>query len=78
MVVKITGAPSLRRADIDLKREFKFQHDLSFKNCPSILDAYGSSLRNRDQAPYLGYIYMDFAPFGDLLGVIKQLEETPQ
>lgn len=78
MVVKIIGAPDMKTVTHDLNREFDVQHKLSFKNCPSILDAYAKSTRQRDPRPHLGYIYMDYAPFGDLWSAINRLYREPE
>lgn len=78
MVVKIIGAPDINTVTRDVNEEYFFQRVLSFKGCPNILDAYGSSIRLRDYVPQLGYIYMDYAPFGDLWSLINRLHAEPE
>jgi serine/threonine protein kinase len=59
----------------DCKREVSVHYSISGKNCPHILDYYGCSVRQRDRLPRgLSYIYMEFAPFGDLRDLIRKYE----
>ncbi|KAF1847600.1 kinase-like protein [Cucurbitaria berberidis CBS 394.84] len=77
LVVKIIGSTDVLGVVGTIMRESTHHEALSFKNCASILDAYGFSIRKRAYGPQLGYIYMDYAPFGDLLDLIKRLQGQP-
>ncbi|CAO2651441.1 Nn.00g040110.m01.CDS01 [Neocucurbitaria sp. VM-36] len=77
MVVKIVGGTTIVHVQLDIENEFKHQRALSFRDCASMLDTYGYSIRERLQVPHLGYIYMDYAAFGDLRSLIDRLKKEP-
>lgn len=52
-----------------VSHEYDLHKLLAGRRCGHILDVRAASFRMRDQAPQLGYIYMDFAPFGDLFSL---------
>lgn len=66
VVVKIQGERSIEMIEKVTEQEFRMHSEVSNRGCVNILDVYGSSLRSRATAPQLGYIYMDYAPYGDL------------
>ncbi|KAF2001517.1 kinase-like protein [Amniculicola lignicola CBS 123094] len=74
LVVKIQGYTNLARMLRD-SREYDIHHLLSVRGSDHIVDLYGRSVRARGhnlpppepRPPFLGYIYMQYAPFGDLM-----------
>ena len=78
MVVKIVGAATIAKVEHDVFEEFKYQHALSFRDCASVLDAYSYSIRKRPQLPQLGYMYMDYAAFGDLWTLMGRIRKEPK
>jgi hypothetical protein len=78
MVVKILGGETYEEVKRDIDKEFGFHDAVSNKNCPHILNTWGHGYRIRSVAPQLGYIYMEYAPFGDLLNLIGELHSKPE
>ncbi|CAE7187324.1 S-TKc multi-domain protein [Pyrenophora teres f. teres] len=77
MVVKIIGEKSVHRIRVQVGREYRTQEAVSGKGCPHILDVYGFSIRKRLRNPQLGYIFMEYAPFGTLLDLQNRVEDDP-
>ncbi|KAF2875228.1 kinase-like domain-containing protein [Massariosphaeria phaeospora] len=76
VVAKIQGFDSLYALQKELRKEFGLHHAVSNKGCRHILDAYGSSTRQRPDSPHLSYIYMDYAPFGDLVTLLRAIPQN--
>jgi hypothetical protein len=77
MTVKIVGdknRPGLRR---HIKREAQNHWEASQLKCPHISRCYSYPYRWREHAPHLGYIYMEYAPFGDLRSLLQRIKEDP-
>lgn len=74
MAVKIVGDNDKERLKNDIDFEAKPHQRLSKLGCANIVEFYGSSFRDREVTPHLGYIYMEYAPFGDLHTLVGKLE----
>lgn len=71
MVVKVQGEPDPLSLQQNVFREFQIQQSLQAQ-CNNILNARAYSTRPRDTAPqHLGYLYMDWAPYGSLSDLIN-------
>lgn len=75
IVVKIQGERTYDRAREASRKEFVFQQRVSNRGCDYILDAYASSVRRRAVPPHLLYIFMDYAGFGNLHGLVNRQRE---
>jgi hypothetical protein len=78
MVVKIVGLRTLAEVTNEINTEFYFQHILSQRSCPHVLSAYACSTRRRQFDPQLGYMYMEWAPYGSLQDLQRRLRENPK
>lgn len=78
MVVKIVGHPDLDELEAEIKGEFNHHNLFSSHGCVNILKVYAHSIRERLSIPHLGYIYMEYAAFGDLEGLIEGLAMEPE
>ncbi|PSN73839.1 kinase-like protein [Corynespora cassiicola Philippines] len=79
IAVKVQGSMTDEAAQRDNEEEYFYHKMLSDKNCPYIIKTYGVSLRQRPTPPSLGYIYTEYAAFGDLFTLLKGLfEDLPQ
>jgi len=78
MVVKISGGVTLQSIRKETEAEYNKQAAVSGKGCHHILNAYGSSVRERASGPQLGYIFMEYAPFGSLLDLELAIDENPE
>ncbi|KAF2657262.1 kinase-like protein [Lophiostoma macrostomum CBS 122681] len=75
VVVKVQGHHQVDEAQRLLTKEVRVHRAISGKGCLHILDCYGSSIRQRVKFPKgLSYIYMDYAPFGDLNELIEKYQ----
>jgi hypothetical protein len=72
MVVKIVGDRTVEEVQHEIMREFECHMTLTQRQCHHILGAYGSSTRKRDHGPHLGYLYMEWAPYGSLHDMISR------
>jgi hypothetical protein len=73
MVVKIQGELNLEGVQSAIGAEFRIQELLGQANSPHILQARAWSFRNRALAVgprILGYIFLEWAPFGSLYDLI--------
>ncbi|EFQ87014.1 hypothetical protein PTT_17612 [Pyrenophora teres f. teres 0-1] len=66
MIVKIQGEKTAQMIRKNMKYEFDLHERLTRKGCRHIVDVYGVSYRRGHSPPMLGYVYMEYAPFGDL------------
>ena len=66
MTVKVIGGKSGEWLEEDIEAEFRPHFNLSQLNCPHILAVFGKRHHKCKIPPHLGYIYMEYAPFGDL------------
>ena len=71
IVVKKQGYPTANEARQKVNEEAAMHLAVSQKGCSYILDCFGTALRDRPEAPYLGFIYMDYAPYSDLYNLIE-------
>ena len=78
MVVNISGGVTLDSIRKETEDEYKKQAAVSGKGCYHILNVYASSVRGRASGPQLGYIFMEYAPFGSLLDLQKIILEDPE
>lgn len=83
MTVKIIGSKSKTALHRAIVAETDPHMRASALKCPYILEAYGSSIRFRrlrDNSPrlHLGYIYMEYAQFGDLIDLVNKTRRTPE
>ncbi|KAF1927363.1 uncharacterized protein M421DRAFT_177849 [Didymella exigua CBS 183.55] len=73
MTVKIIGDDDKARLKNAIDAETGPHKRLSRLKCPNIVQFYGSSFRDRGVTPHLGFIDMEYAPFGDLHGTVRKL-----
>ncbi|KAF2657261.1 kinase-like protein [Lophiostoma macrostomum CBS 122681] len=76
LVVKIQGYNDRFNLHHFLKAETDAHAKVSTQRCPHILRCHGCSKRSRARLPLLGYIYLDYAPFGNLSDFIRSYKET--
>lgn len=77
MVVKIIGDKSRSGLQEHIEREAIPHWTSSKLRSPHIVECYCYAYRWREHAPYLGYIYMEYAPFGDLTSLLQKIKEDP-
>lgn len=70
--VKIIGDDDLARLTRTINKEVAPHERLTTLGCEYIVKLLGSSFRQRDVAPHLGYIYMEYAPFGDVFEFVRK------
>jgi hypothetical protein len=73
MIVKVQGADTYELAMRESQVEYVLHQRLSDLGCPHILRVYTNTVRQRTEAPHLGYIYMDYAPFGNLGELLRRV-----
>lgn len=72
MIVEIQGEKTAQMLRKNMKYEFDLHERLTRKGCRHIVDVYGVSYRRRHSPPMLGYVYMEYAPFGDLRRLLEK------
>lgn len=76
MTVKVIGERTRDQVRNTVNTEAGIHLEASKLRCPHILECYGYGFR-RAQVPYLGYIYMEYAPFGDLFDLLQKTQKSP-
>ncbi|KAF1917545.1 kinase-like domain-containing protein [Ampelomyces quisqualis] len=75
MAVKVQGESNMAEINEYVGREFRIQNSLNQIENPNILVARSWSHRQRPTAPpFLGYIFLDWAPFGSLLDHVREAQ----
>ncbi|CBX97204.1 hypothetical protein LEMA_P103350.1 [Plenodomus lingam JN3] len=72
-IVKILGGADMAQINRDIDEEYRHHARLTNRGCANILDLHGYSYRSRPIPPQLGYLYMEYAPYGDLSDLLKAL-----
>jgi hypothetical protein len=72
MAVKIQGEVNRDTARDMIAREYDMQRLVNLANSPHILRARGASSRETGTPPIgLGYLYLDWAPYGSLRDLVE-------
>ena len=76
MAVKIQGEKSLAHVQRTVRKEWILQRMLKPLGCVNILNACGYGSRQRPTQPLaLGYLYLEWAPWGSLQDLVKQVDD---
>lgn len=77
MTVKIISDDDQDKLRTDIQREVEPHKRLKELGSSYIIEFIANSWRPNEQNPKLGYIYMEYAPFGDLLTLVMQIRTHP-
>jgi hypothetical protein len=75
--VKILGNDLIGVTE-EIKAEYDMQRLVSERGCRHILDVFGNGIRRRAHNPQIGYLYMEYAPFGSLDNLLEGLIADPE
>ncbi|KAA8617745.1 S-TKc domain containing protein [Pyrenophora tritici-repentis] len=72
IIVKVQGERTEKSLLDTMQPEIDLHQRLTTKGCRHIVDFYAASYRIRRIPPILGYVYMEYAPFGDLHDLVDK------
>ena len=72
VAIKFQGIPYFNEAHRVAGYEVRKHLQVSNRGCDNILDAYGSSERERGKSPHLNCIYMEYDPFGNIHDLVTE------
>ena len=77
MTVKIIGEKYKSSVKKLVQDEAEIHIEATRSQPPYVLGCYGYSTR-QNHPPFLGYIYMKYAPFGDLFNLLDRIQREPE